>query len=194
MTLAASEARRVVGRGAHALIAALLAGGCGSIPISQLVVMINSDLSVPTELSVVSIKIERPPDASQGFFRQTVDPGEAEADTLPLTVTLRARTDTEREVAVIVGASDRLGVEAMFFQRARAHFTRNEARVLCLHLDRACQLVQCGPSQTCVGGSCVEDDSFDTPLYHDGYRCDPTVMDAGLPDASDASSRDAGEL
>jgi hypothetical protein len=160
----------------------VLALACGPTQPTQLLVVIRSDMLVPERLDSISLELLREPDPPLGPFLQIVDPANRYSVPLPVTVSLRARTDPSREVTVIASAIRRGIVHSE--QRARVRFVRSEAHVLCMRLDEACYDVSCAAGSTCSGGVCVPiTDVLDLPAYQDASvaSCDALpVPDAGV--------------
>lgn len=134
-------------------LGALVLAGCR--PRTEIVVVVASDLVVPSELTRVQIEGRDPTTGVTifGTFDENVDPAYEASSPLPLSLSITNRTQGTRPFVTYVRAYGRDGFLAE--QSIETSFVTDSARVLCLRLDRACLELDCGSGSTCVRGSCV---------------------------------------
>lgn len=131
------------------LVCAAAVIGCAE-PITEIIVVVDSDLLVPDELDAVRIVVES----------GRMPPVEVEADLrypdelhLPLTYSLVPENDGVGEFTVVV-----TGLHAgadVVSRTATVTFVSGESLILRMDLRRICVGVACAPD-TCVEGECVE--------------------------------------
>lgn len=172
------------------VVAAL--AGCAADP-TQLLVEVDTDLSVPLELDRIDVEIEDETGeviSSHPFeivaHGDTVAPAKYE---LPISFAVAPRGgDDSRRVRVVV--SGHLGDGAAVVTRQAAiGFVAHRTIPLRMFLARACVSVQCGDNETCNDGVCVPD-VVDVPPHDadmgsalDGdVMNDGAVVDGGTPD------------
>ncbi len=135
-----------------ALAALALAASCSN-DLTQLVVVVDSDLAVPGELDHVAVMV------TVGSRTQTAEGVIRSASELPQIVNLVHREGPLGPVDVRATGTH-LGT-GVIVREARAFFVSGETRVLRIELDRACIGVTCGAGMTCAAGSCR---SVDVPV------------------------------
>ena len=122
--------------------------GCSSEAArTEIIVAVDTDLSVPDELDGVRIDMVGP----QGELRRTMGPlGTVEA--LPATVGMIHRTGPLGPIQVtIVGVA---GGRDIIQRRATVSFVEGRTMVLRVRLARECVDVRCTPEETCAPGGC----------------------------------------
>jgi hypothetical protein len=174
------------------LALALVAACDAPPPLTEIFVVVDTDLSIPIEIDTVSLEIEQPPDPTLGPFDTAVDPARLFHTVPPLTVGIRARTDPEREIELVVRAVRRR--QPQVEQRVRTRFRPGETTMLCFRLDRACLDSTCPSGFTCRGGGCVGvelDPSLLAP-YSEGMLDCPGAMPVDASVGLDAGYADGG--
>ena len=164
------------------VLAALFAGACGEpTPLTEILVVVDSDLQVPEALDTVSLEILRPPDVPLGPFTQLVDPSKRFAVPLPVSVGIKASSDPTRRITVVATGVRRTDV--VVEQQADVDFQEGRVVVLCIRLDADCQDVVCEDDTTCRGGMCTSPavGAGELQLY-DGEEptCQPVVSAASV--------------
>lgn len=139
-----------------ALAFSLLLAGCGDdATLTELVVVVDTDLSVPDEVSRIGLRVV----GSDGrmVFDGDVDLSAPGAPARPLTLGLTPAGDSLGPIvvaAVAIAPADAPVVSAA----ARTSFVEGRRRMLRLLLERVCVGVPCAEGTTCRGGACdVED-------------------------------------
>jgi hypothetical protein len=159
-----------------ALLLVSLALGCAQ-PLTELVVVVDTDYAVPAGLDAVVLEVEGP-DAAEAPVR--VRPAEVG---LPITLGLVHRGGLLGPVRV-TAVGERGGV-ALVRRQARTSFLPHERRELRLLLLRGCEDARCGGDTTCVPGGCagIDVDPATLPPF-DGTatRSDVGPGDGGLAD------------
>ena len=132
-------------------IALFALGGCAA-PITEVVVQVDSDFDVPSELSAIEIEVTSPDDVTQTAM---ADLGGMEAE-LPRTLSLVQEAAPLGPYRVRVTGFRR----GMMLLRRDAEFTfvRDESRLLRLDLEQACESVRCNGNETCEAGDCRDRD------------------------------------
>lgn len=123
--------------------------GCHQAPLTQLVVAIDSDLEIPSNLDRVELLIEAP----DGERRQSV--GELSGDAavpLPLSLGLLHRGGPLGPISIV--ARGLLGNDEVVIRHASASFIEQRTLILEMHLSRACIGVACDADETCELGEC----------------------------------------
>lgn len=170
----------------------LVAGGLAVIgcttPRTEILLAVDSDLTVPAELDQVQIRIES--ESTKTRFEKVYDLGPGRA-ALPLSIGMVP--DRDRSVAfraVAVGSHEGT---TLVERSALTSFVPDQTLELRLELLRACRGVRCGAGQTCLAGTCGPDevDPKDlTRLGHDAGTRDQ-VGGADTPTA-DVAMRPRG--
>jgi hypothetical protein len=182
-------------RTAPALLAlGLLFLGCASPSITQLIVVVDTDLEMPSEIDHLSIAVTGP--SRMSIEQEAALTGQ---EALPFTLTVVPNGDALGPVEILVSASRGTGATPVITRRASVTLVRGETRVVLLHLVRTCIAVTCAASETCTESGCARVDQ--TPLYpwsgappRLGQDAGPAIdagRDAGPVDAGDAGPRDA---
>ena len=162
---------------ARAFVGALLVllGGC-TTPVTELVVVVDTDYLVPSELSEVTIEVTEP----SGM----VETATASLATTPLPVTLGLthRGGALGPVGIVVRGAR--GLEVLVTRSLRTSFARGESRVVRLDLVRACASITCGADQSCGPEGCspIEVPVELLPPFTGVSRLDASSDDAGPTD------------
>lgn len=167
-----------------ALLAVLVAS-CGSEELTQLMVVIDTDLQVPGELDEIAIEILGPAGDRKNAEAPVV------ADDLPMRLAVVHRGGPLGPVTVKV---EGLGVlpdgrrGALIQRRAVVDFVEGEVRVLRMDLLRECRGMVCGSDETCAeGGECRPRQVGEDELAPwEG----PVRLDFGMPDMGPADMAD----
>ncbi len=173
----------------HLLVLVLALVGCEAPVLTEVLVAVDTDLSVPDEVDRIVIDV-RGPDGSrriaEGLLRQEAD--------LPSVLGVLPGPNADGEVTVHAVAM--LGDTERLRQTSKFSFVPDQVRVLWLHLERSCLTISCGDEETCSEGDCSEvavDElsPYDPPLTRpsaDGG----VFVDGGM--SSDGGSSDDGGL
>ena len=163
-----------------ASVVILVAAGCGGDDLTEVVVFVHTDLSVPLELDSVEISVDGP-DGSNGLF--AVDFTVAGTPRWPLGLSLVAKPGAYGPL--VVTATGRKGGSVLVSQRIRTGFVAGQRRMAELFLLRECFGQLCDDQLTCRAGSCQSDAiaAADLPAFHD----EEPAFDAGVPDGGRAT-------
>jgi hypothetical protein len=139
---------------ALALMLAAVGAGCGggTSPLTQIVVVVDSDLSVPSELNAISIAVS----GGQGKAQDT-DASLANQSDLPRSLGLVHSTGELGPVRVQV--LGKLNDASVVERSAVVSFTQDKTMVLRVTLARSCANSvgpACGSDKTCDAGRCVD--------------------------------------
>jgi hypothetical protein len=168
-------------------LALALVAGCSDDALTELVVAVDSDLTVPGELQSVHLRVVGP--FGDEAVDTWVDLSEAGAPGLPLTLSLTPGSDTLAPVRIEATGTVPGGTLQRWIETG---FVAGERRLVSLLLLRACIGVTCEDHETCVaGGMCV--DATVPPDALPPWTGDPGRVDAGVPpDAAADAAMDAG--
>ncbi|MAQ17631.1 MAG: hypothetical protein CMN30_22895 [Sandaracinus sp.] len=130
-------------------LALMILASCSSDPLTQVMLVIDTDLKVPQEISAIRLEIQHP-DATYTPFQQSFN----EAD-LPLQVALVHRGGPLGVVRVSVNGLASADDETVLIQR-RAEFTfvRGEVRELRIDLLKSCEGIVCERTESCAAEGC----------------------------------------
>ena len=123
--------------------------GCGG-EATELMVVVDTDLSVPTELDAVDLLVTGPSGEETAFSVPLAGAGAVE---LPLLLGLVP--SSERLDPVEVRATGLLGTTTVVERSIRTGFVRGEVRVVRLLLLSNCVGHVCGTDQTCGEDGCI---------------------------------------
>lgn len=171
-------------------LALALATGCGSDPLTEIVVVSDTDLAIPGELDTIRIRVHGDPDRTEEALARVGD-GAPRPATLGLVSSSGQGT---LEVAVI-GELD--GAEVV---RRTARVAFQPGRVLALRMDllRSCLASACGEGQTCGERGCraIEIDPSELTEWSEPGGLDGGARDGGHDDAGpiDAAPIDAAPI
>lgn len=159
---------------------ALLIGGCREDELTQLIVSVDTDMSVPDELDRLAIDIVGP----QGEVRRAEGPLDGDMR-LPATLGIVWRGGALSPINIRIAGRLR-GMDVIQY-RAEATFTEEKVRLLRVVLGRACVGVMCAPGTTCdpsrpVGGDMCRSELVD-PSEYEEWTGRPGRIDGAMPDA-----------
>ncbi|MBX3246844.1 MAG: hypothetical protein KF901_06665 [Myxococcales bacterium] len=170
--------------------------GCGVSPVTQLIVSVDTDLHVPTEIDSVELVV-RGPSGGQEIRRLDL----ASRETLPMTASL---VPVAALGPVEVEAVGRLAGREIVRRSAIVTLVRDETRVLPLFLLADCVEVVCEGEETCGDEGCESRRRSSLPPWTGtppSIGADAGIEDAGVTDADvpadarvDGASGDAGPL
>ncbi len=173
-------------RSAILLACALLGCDSGSRGESTLSLTIQSDLSVPTELDLVTVSVtgmDTPNDPAADLLEHP----------LPRTLTLVHESGPLGPFPVKVYGY--LGSDLVIREQLTVSFPESGNTDVTVNLERVCRNVACAPSSTCEQGKCVPIAGTDAGV--DAALPDSSVRDAGMAarDAElpqDSAAQDGG--
>lgn len=186
--------RPFVLRNLRIISASLCLAACSG-PLTQLVVVVDTDVPVPAELDAFRITVDE---------NRAVESSEAalsgpRAIARPAVISLVHRGGELGPVGIVV--EGRLGADVRVERRVTTSFVRGRALVLPIFLSQACLARTCAGGETCIDGACAPPsvdpvsliDWTGSPPRFDGAApmVDAGPYDAGLED--DAGQRDAGQ-
>lgn len=136
-----------------AACALALDAGC-SRPPKQLVVVVDSDLAVPAEVTSVRARV-RPLEATDAREPHTFALAGDGSVTLPFSFgVVPPGGDASRRVELEVEALDAAG-EVVVTRRVRTGFLRDQSLRVPIFLAASCRDVVCAPDSSCDRGACV---------------------------------------
>ena len=159
--------------------------------VTELVVVVDSDLSVPSELDQIRVRATSPDGDTQ---ESSAALGEGQTP-LPRSLVLRHAGGALGPFAVEVAG--RRGSATVLERVAQVTFVRGSSLVLPLHLVSACRQLECEDGESCGERGCesvVVDSDQLAPWQGEKPTLDAEVEppgDAGTP-GSDAAVEDAG--
>jgi hypothetical protein len=186
------RARRAV----VALLWSLWACAEDPAPATELIVVVDSDLLVPSELDEINLQARGPGDRMQ-FASAALGADQA---ALPRTLALRHLGGALGPIVVEI--EGRHAGESVVARAAQVSFIAGRSLVLPLHLARSCLTLRCDGDEACTEGGCqdvvidasrLEGWTGDRPVLrpHDaGGLDDAGVLDTGLED--DAAALEGG--
>lgn len=131
-------------------VAALGAAGCGD-DLTELLVVVDSNLRVPGEIDTVQIQVSGVAGGTQSSSGRLV----AGSGSGSLPRTLAVVHEGGPLGPIEVRAQALLGTTLVLERRARVSFVQGEVRVLRLELDADCLGVTCAGDTTCAHGACA---------------------------------------
>jgi hypothetical protein len=160
-----------------AVAALLLALASCSSPVTELVVVVDSDHTVPSELDAITIEVTEP---SGMVESRTADLG---ATPLPITLGLTHRGGPLGTVGIVVRGQ--LGPDMVVTRTIRTSFVAGESRLVRLDLLRRCEDATCSGEETCDENGCVAIDvpGSSLPRFEVVERLDAAPVDAAADDA-----------
>lgn len=161
------------------LFASAAAGGCDQ-PLTQVLVAVDTDLQIPTELDAVVIDVRGP----DGVLR-SAEGSLNDATDLPATLAIVPKGTVNGEVTVT--ARGMLRGSEVVARVATFSFVDEQVRVLWLDLLRSCTSVACASGETCDASGCRPTASSDELVPYDASL---TRSDGGL--GPDGGARDGG--
>lgn len=142
---------------------------------TEVILVVTTDLTVPSELDRIQIATAGPGGEAPLII---VDLNKSNHPKFPLTLTLTPKADPGTLSVTVVGT--KIGA-VVVEQRAIAKFVARESHVLVIALDRSCaSSVVCAAADTCRQGACVSPAQVgsDLPLWKGGVL--PAPADAGV--------------
>ena len=179
-------------RRAQWALLALLVAGCSGDKVTEIVVGIATNLTVPKELDELDFRVDREGQqkVSKTYLLDPVQPGYME---LPGTVSLVA--DDRPEIAILVTVTGKHKGKVVVIRQASLAFVKDKSLLLKMDLLRSCahRATPCKSGQTCTEQGCValEVDPNSLPEYdRDRAFASPEAgkitpdhgIDAGPPD------------
>ncbi len=187
-------------RGLVLLTLGLVFGCSAATPSTELIVVVDTDIAVPSQMNTTQIIVTRP-DGTMAVERESV----TSSSMFPLTLTVVADHDSLGPLTVVATGS--LGTTEVVSRQAQVTLVRDEAHVLTLHLVRSCIGTTCPSGQTCTESGCQSVEVTNPPIWtgmpprlgqdagttHDAGRSEAGILDAGPVDATtfDAPTFDA---
>lgn len=176
-----------------ALLASLSVAGC-SQPATQLIVVVDTDYDVPSELDEISVAVTGP----RGMRLAETEPLDG-SESLPLTLAVVPES-LDALGPIQVEATGRRDGSILVRREARVTLVREQTLTVLLHLLRDCEGVSCPTDETCGGNGC---ESIDVPVFpwtgrpprigEDAGSGFDGGVDAGTPDTGlDGGPRDVG--
>lgn len=170
------------------LLALALLGSCSEPrqPATELIVVVDSDLTVPGELDQIEVQTHGPGDSAQSA-NAALDDGEG---ALPRSLALRHLAGPLGPVSIQVEGK-RAG-KTVITREAEASFVEGQSLVLPLHLARSCLRTSCDDGETCTEDGCravaIDEDELD-----DWTGDKPHLWQRDAGEEEDASALDAGK-
>ncbi|MEI8256476.1 MAG: hypothetical protein WCJ30_12450 [Deltaproteobacteria bacterium] len=156
---------------------ALVAAACAR-PLTELVVVVDTDLAVGQTIDTVDIAVTGPSMGQPVHGRASLTG--IGAVTLPVTFTLvPAATDRLTPVTIVVTALQ--GGNPVVTRTVRTGFVLNQRRLVPVVLARSCIGVACGAGETCSGTRC--ETTVVDPAVLPPFTGPITVLDGGRRDA-----------
>ncbi len=187
---------------ATALCFALVLLSCGEAPSTQVVVLMDTDYEVPTEVDRIRARVSKLVDTGSGatevetslkdFWLTARDSDETGTYRLPATFGIVPEgADLGREIIVELEAFAPGGSAALVRRRVKTGFVPGEARLVRILLYRACAEASCAIGQSCGcpdGAACATPSCVDDTLRPEDMEPidDPSILPpkAGIPDDS----------
>ena len=163
---------------ALALALCCLLAACSADELTEFIVVVDSDLAVPTALDEIAILVEGP----SGILK-TARASLTGADAVPLPVTLGLRPGIAGATAVTIRADGLVGGVRRLSREVRTSFVVGRRLVVRIALLSRCVDVVCGEGDTCTpDGDCasatVDPDTL-PPFTGNVARVDMGPIDAG---------------
>lgn len=168
-------------------VAAALLCAC-TTPRTQILLVTDTDLAVPSELDRMRVEV-RSPGGDVQVAEARFGPGELPP---PRVVGLVNTDGRLGPYSLLVqgtrGASEIVVVE----RRAELSFVAQRTMVLRVELSRACTAVTCGATETCAAGACRAVEIQPEELEEWDGQVPIPMLDASVPPPDDAGGADAG--
>ncbi len=157
--------------------------------LTELVVVVDTNFTAPTELDSITLNVEGP---SGMQYPVTTTLGAEGSPTLPLFTFLEPAG--EALGPLIITATARLGETDLVEQQVRTSFIRGESRTVYMSLVWDCRDVTCEAEMTCNDGACRSVDVPPTslPVWTGSLEEPDGSVDGGLDGGTDGSM-DAGD-
>lgn len=131
-------------------VSAWLIVGCQqAAPLTQLVVVVDSDLEIGESIDRVELVVEAPDGQRRDVLGELVSDSSV---ALPLTLGVLHRGGPLGPVMIVARALH--GETEVVARHASVSFVENRTMVLEMHLSRACVGIACDESETCADGTC----------------------------------------
>ncbi len=130
------------------MVAALAAAGCSVRPLTQLIVVTDTDLAVPGQIDRVRVTVVAPSGTMHDSVQMLTTPGD-----LPTTLGVVHRGGPLDPIEVRVVGSH--GDTEIVRRSAVTAFIEGRTLVLPIHLQASCVGVVCASAETCIAGACV---------------------------------------
>jgi len=170
-----------------------LVWGCEAKKLSQIVVVVDTDLHVPQDLDRFAIKIENL-GTTHSNLDYNLDPDKSGGVKLPATLAILAGSDLAQRVTVTV--TGYLDVTELLVRRARLPFAEGRVLMLRMNLLRKCayRATPCPPGTTCTENGCksIDIDPVSLPDYDNNTA--NKGLDAALPDLGQDAGPDAPKV
>lgn len=163
-------------------VSALALGGCAPAR-TRIVVVVETDLSVPGELQSVRAVVGEGACEDMRCVRDFVTDAPS---SIPFSFTLEPRGATDARFTLTVTGRDARATDVVS-RRVDSAFVPASTRLLVVRLERACRGIECTGQTTCLSGACVSSvvDERMLPLVIPGTELrDAAQADAGDHDAS----------
>ncbi len=169
----------------------LLLGSCAKNELTEIVVVVESDLPVPAAIDEISLQIEGPAGIPTSSSAMLTGP-----NSVFLPVTLGLRPNTPGNSAVTIRAAGLLSGTRRVFAEVRTSFIEGRRLVVRIVLASACVGVVCAEGETCSpSGACVPAEVdpitlppfIDVPLAHDGGVDAGPLLTVGAACTSDSA-------
>ena len=143
---------------ALATVLCILLGSCKTAePLTQVIIVVDSDLIVPGDIDRLRLYLGLPSDRNRQLVNGILAPT-AEGTTFPQTVNLLHEDGPLGPIQVQVDALN--GDDRVLTQTLRFSFQLDQTLLLPVDLLNSCVGLLCGPSETCRNGECT---SIDVP-------------------------------
>ena len=171
---------------ALAIVASIATFGCDS-PVTELVVVVDSELAVPAVIDAVHVTVEGP---TRTVYDGTVALDTADSPRFPLTLGLVPNGSSSARVTIRAEGLHASAVRASV--SARTSFVEGKTLVVRLVLWGACDGVTCGPGLTCTASGACASDELDpaTLAAWTGH----VERDGGSQDGGPGGDAGAGDL
>ena len=166
------------------LALACTAAACSADPLTEIVVVADTDLAVPGEIDAIRFRVHGDPDRTEEAVARI-------GDGAPRPVTLGLVSESGQGTLEVIAIGEREGVEVL---RRTARVSFQEGRVVALRMDllRSCLTASCGAERTCGEAGCRDVEVAPSELIE--WSGEPPGLDAGAADAGDSGPpRDGGD-
>jgi len=172
--------RSTLGSTISIALALLLLGGCAT-ELTEIVVVVESDLTVPAQLDEIVVTAEGPEGIPKVSRASLVG---ADAASFPVTVGLRPAAGGA--IGVTIKASGRRAGSDQVEAQVRTNFIEGRRLLVRIVLLASCVGVVCRETETCRAGSCVDAmvDPMTLPPFVGPIRADLGPSDTGARDMS----------
>jgi hypothetical protein len=132
-------------------------------PATQLIVVVDTDYTVPGELGFIRAIVRDENEIETSSLERDLVASQNAADdthaTMPCSFAVVPKGgDASRTVIVEIEGFDQRGGRSLVVRRAVTGFVKEETRLLTLFLAKSCEGLDCGAGQTCTENGCASDD------------------------------------